>query len=330
MSWGAPLWFWAFSIIPFLLGLNIYRWSSKKTPSLFFSNVKSLQELPKTWKTYGIWLVPILEYATLSLLIIALARPQLKNTVVERNAEGIDIVLVLDLSTSMRAEDLKPNRFDAAKRVAIQFIEKRKTDRVGLVAFAAQTFTVCPPTLDYDLLKSLLSDVKMGLVEDGTAIGMGLANAVNRLKESEAKSRVIILLTDGQNNAGEIDPVTAADLANSYNIKVYTIGAGSRGTAPYPIDDPIFGRRYQNVKVDIDEEMLSKIAEVTGGKYFRATNTESLRRVYQEIDAFERTKVDEIIYTDYTDLYEKYIIYAMLTMILSILLSKTVLRTELT
>lgn len=329
MIWANPEWFWALLILPFLIGLYIYRIIGKQNPVLFFSNTKSLSGLPKTWKSFAIYLVPILQWIAIALIIIALARPQLQNTVVERNADGIDIVLVLDLSTSMRAEDLKPNRFDAAKRVAIQFIDKRKTDRIGLVSFAAQSFTVCPPTLDYELLKKLLMDVKMGVIEDGTAIGMGIATAVNRLKESKAKSKVIILLTDGQNNAGEIDPVTAADLAKSFGIKVYTVGAGTRGTAPYPIDDPIFGPRYQNVRVDIDEEMLTKIAEVTNGKYYRAVNTEGLAKVYDEIDKLERTKVDELIYTDYQDLYERYLLWAGLLWITSLVLSKSVLRTEL-
>ncbi|TNE71667.1 VWA domain-containing protein [bacterium] len=329
MTWANPEWFWALLILPLIAGLDVYRFFKQKNPVLFFSNAASIEKLPVTWRTFGRWLIPIVQLVAIALLIVALARPQLQNTVVERNAEGIDIMLVLDLSTSMRAEDLKPNRFDAAKRVAIQFIDKRTSDRIGLVAFAAQSFTVCPPSLDYDLLKKLLQDVKMGVIDDGTAIGMGLATAVNRLKESDAKSRVIILLTDGQNNSGEIDPVTAADLAQSYGIKVYTIGAGTRGTAPYPIDDPIFGRRYQNVKVDIDEEMLTKIAEVTGGKYYRAVNTESLAEVYNQIDALERTKVDELIYTDYEDLYERYLLGALFLWIAAYVLSKTVLKTEL-
>ena len=326
--WANPLWFWAFLLIPVIIGLNVYRSLAKKNPYIQFSNSTSFDELPYTWRSFAIYLIPIIQISALSLLTLALARPQLQNTVVERNAEGIDIMMVLDLSTSMRAEDLKPNRFDAAKRVATQFVDKRTSDRIGIVVFAAQSFTVCPPSLDYELIKKLLLDVKMGVVEDGTAIGMGLANAVNRLKDSRATSRVIILLTDGQNNAGEIDPVTAVDLAKSYGIRVYTIGAGTRGTAPYPIDDPIFGRRYQNVKVDIDEDMLTKIAQLTGGKYFRAVNTESLANVYQEIDLLEKTVVDELIYTDYEDLYERYLLGAVIAWLISFVLSKTILRTE--
>ena len=241
-----------------------------------------------------------------------MARPQEQLTTVERNAEGIDIVMALDISSSMKAEDLKPNRFEAARMVAKDFIDQRLSDRIGLVSFAMQSFTVCPPTLDYRLLKELIEEVEMGVIQDGTAIGMGIATSVNRLKDSEAKSKVIILLTDGQNNAGEIDPVTAADLALAYDIKIYTIGAGTRGTAPYPVDDPIFGRRYRNIQVDIDEDMLKKVAQLTGGKYYRATDTQELVSIYAEIDELERTKVEEIIYTDYTDLYPMYLGFSLL------------------
>ena len=259
-------------------------------------------------------------------MVLALARPQNKLTTIERNAEGIDIVLVLDMSSSMKAEDLKPNRFEAARQVAKNFIDKRISDRIGLVTFAMKSFTVCPPTLDYKLLQQLLDDVNMGIIEDGTAIGMGIATAINRLKDSEAKSKIIILLTDGQNNAGEIDPVTAADLAVTYKIKIYTIGAGTRGTAPYPVQDPIFGRRYQNVQVNIDEDMLSKVAGLTGGKYYRATDTDQLFSIYDEIDQLERTKVDEIIYTDYKDLYPKYIGISLLFFCVGFLIDKLWLR----
>tara|TARA_B100001248_G_scaffold245754_1_gene215843 strand:- start:176 stop:988 length:813 start_codon:yes stop_codon:yes gene_type:complete len=262
----------------------------------------------------------------LASLIYALARPQEKLTTVERNAEGIDIVLALDISSSMKAEDLKPNRFEAAREVAKEFIDQRISDRIGLVSFAMQSFTVCPPTLDYRLLKELIDEVEMGVIQDGTAIGMGIATSVNRLKNSEAKSKVIILLTDGQNNAGEIDPVTSADLALAYDIKIYTIGAGTRGTAPYPVDDPIFGRRYRNIQVDIDEDMLESVAESTGGKYYRATDSQELLRIYQEIDALERTKVEEIIYTDFTDLYPIHLALSLLFMTSYFLLKQFVLR----
>lgn len=307
MEWANPEWFWALILVPVLIGTYLYRVLANKRASLTFSSLSSVQGLSGNWKAHLHWLVAFMVWAGLVFLIIALARPQEHLTTIERNAEGIDIVLVLDMSSSMRAEDLQPNRFEAAREVAKEFVEGRISDRIGLVTFAMKSFTVVPPTLDYTLLKQLIDDLQMGMIEDGTAIGMGIATAINRLKDSETKSKVIILLTDGQNNAGEIDPVTAADLALTYGIKIYTIGAGTRGTAPYPIQDPIFGRRYQNIPVNIDEEMLSSVAKLTGGKYYRATDTEELRQIYKEIDELERSKVEELIYTDYKDLYPLYL-----------------------
>lgn len=325
MEYANPQWFWALLILPVLIGWYIYQYFFNKQVSLTFSSLNLLDDLPGNWKAHLHWVQAGLIWTGIALLIIALARPQERLTTVERNAEGIDIVMVLDMSTSMRAEDLKPNRFEAAREVAKDFVDKRNTDRIGLVSFAMKSFTVVPPTLDYRLLKDLIDDLEMGIIEDGTAIGMGIATAVNRLKESEAESKVIILLTDGQNNAGEIDPVTAADLALTYGIKIYTIGAGTRGTAPYPIQDPIFGRRYQNIQVDIDEEMLTSVAELTGGRYFRATDTEQLENIYDEIDELEKTEVQELIYTDYKDLYSVYLGWSLGLLFLSFLMKKTIL-----
>ncbi|MDX1638227.1 MAG: VWA domain-containing protein [Balneolaceae bacterium] len=329
MTWANPEWFWLLALVPLLIALQVWRRYRHQEPSLTFSDVSDLEELPGNWRSYGVWLAPAFYWIAYALIVMALARPQFQNTTVERNAEGIDIVMALDISTSMKAEDLKPNRFEAARNVAIDFIDKRISDRIGLVAFARKSFTVVPPTLDYDLLKRLLNDVQMGIVEDGTAIGMGIATAVNRLKESRAESKVIILLTDGQNNSGEIDPVTAADLAVTYGVKIYTIGAGTRGTAPYPVQDPVFGTRYQNVKVDIDEEMLTRIAEMTDGEYFRATNTERLQEIYDRIDELEKTEIEELIYTDYTDLYPRFLIPAFILLILGLVCDKILFRTEL-
>lgn len=324
MEYANPQWFWALAVLPVLIGLYLYRYFAGKRAAFTFSSLDLLQDMPGNWKSHLHWLQAILLWSGIALIIIALARPQERLTTIERNAEGIDIVLVMDLSTSMRAEDLKPNRFEAARKVAKDFVDKRISDRIGLVAFAMKSFTVVPPTLDYRLLKNLIDELEMGIIEDGTAIGMGLATAINRLKESTARSKVIILLTDGQNNAGQIDPVTAADLAVTYDIKIYTIGAGTRGTAPYPVQDPIFGRRYQNIEVNIDEEMLSRVAELTGGQYFRATDTDQLAQIYDEIDALEKTEVEELIYTDYTDLYGTYLGAALICLILSFIMSRTV------
>lgn len=325
MEFANPEWFWALLVLPILIGVYLYRYFNKKRTTLTFSSLDLLDDLPGNWKSHLHWVQAFLIWAGITLLIIALARPQERLTTVERNAEGIDIVMVLDMSTSMRAEDLKPNRFEAAREVAKDFVDKRNSDRIGLVTFAMQSFTVVPPTLDYRLLKDLINDLEMGIIEDGTAIGMGISTAINRLKESQAESKVIILLTDGQNNAGEIDPVTAADLALTYDIKIYTIGAGTRGTAPYPIQDPIFGRRYQNIEVNIDEEMLTSVAELTGGRYFRATDSDELESIYEEIDELETTEVDELIYTDYKDLYTFYLAWSFGLLFLSFILNKTLL-----
>ena len=326
MEFANPQWFWALLILPIVIGLYFYRYFAHRQATISFSSLALLEDLPGNWKAHLHWLQATSLWLGIGFLIVALARPQERLTTVERNAEGIDIVLVLDISTSMRAEDLKPNRFEAARNVAKNFVDKRNSDRIGLVAFAGKSFTVVPPTLDYRLLKSLLDDLEMGAIEDGTAIGMGIATAINRLKESEAESKVIILLTDGQNNAGEIDPVTAADLAATYGIKIYTIGAGTRGTAPYPIQDPIFGRRYQNIQVNIDEKMLTEVANLTGGKYFRATDSEQLENIYAEIDQLEKSKVEELIYTDYKDLYARYLGLSIAFIFLSFILGKTVLH----
>lgn len=327
MSWANPEWLWLLVLIPVLIGVTLWRHFKKSQPKLTFSQLPS-GKITRGWRTYGIWLAPLLKWGAIALAILALARPQLKNTTVERHAEGIDIVLVLDISTSMRAEDLKPNRFQAARKVAISFINNRRSDRIGLVAFAGNSYTVVPPTLDYDLLKKLLMEVKMGVIKDGTAIGMGIATAVNRLKNSKAKSKVIVLYTDGQNNAGKIDPVTAADLASSFGIKIYTIGVGTHGTAPYPVHSPIFGTRYQQVEVNIDEEMLTQIAQMTGGQYFRATDNEALQEIYDHINDLETTKIEEIIYTETKDVYLRFLLPALLLLIGAVACDKMLFRTR--
>ena len=239
----------------------------------------------------------------LTAFIIAFARPQSGVTGEDVRTEGIDILMVLDLSSSMLAEDLEPNRIEAAKRAASEFVKGRRNDRIGLVVFAGQAYTQCPLTLDYQILESLLTDLEVGLIEDGTAIGMGLATAVNRLGESEARSKVVILLTDGRNNRGEIDPVTAAQLAQTLGLRVYSIAVGTHGEARFPIDDPVFGRRYVRMRVEIDEETLKKVADLTGGRYFRATDSDSLQEIYREIDQLEKTEIEVEKYTRYGELF---------------------------
>jgi len=271
-------------------------------------------------------LPPALRYGALILGILALARPQDHNVVEERYAEGVDIMLVLDTSTSMRAQDFSPNRFEAAREVASEFVRDRTSDRVGLVVFAAKAFTQTPLTLDYDFLLRMLEEVEVGVIEDGTAIGTAVAMAVNRLKESTAESKVIILLTDGQNNRGEIDPVTASDVAETMDVRIYSIGVGAYGEAPFLFDDPFGGQRRRMVPVELDEKMLMTVAENTGGKYFRATNKQALRDIYDEIGELEKTKIEERVYTDYQERYTLFLLPAFGLLLLELLLSNTRLR----
>jgi Ca-activated chloride channel family protein len=239
--------------------------------------------------------------------------------------EGIDIILAMDVSTSMLAEDLKPNRIEAAKQTAMKFIDARISDRIGLVVFSGDSFTQCPPTIDHIVVKNLLKTIKSGMIEDGTAIGMGLATSVSRLKDSKAKSKVIILLTDGINNTGFISPQTAAEIAHTFSIKAYTIGVGTMGTAPYPFQTP-FGVQYQNVDVKIDEATLKEISGITGGKYFRATNTKSLQEIYKEIDKMEKSKIDVAYFTKRTEEYLNYALAGFVFIFLSIFLNYTTFR----
>jgi len=315
MSWSNPEYFWLLILVPIYIGYVIWRHFFKKRASITFSSTSIFDGMPGNYKAKLVWLTPLLYAGAFSLLVTAMARPQLQNTTVEQKVEGIDIMLSIDISSSMLAEDLKPNRLLASKEIAANFIDARSNDRIGIGVFARESFTVVPPTIDHNLAREMLETVDIGMVRDGTAIGVGIATAINRLRNSDAESRVIILLTDGMNNAGEIDPITAGELAAVYGIRVYTMGIGSRGTAPYPIDDPVFGRRYQNVEVNIDEEMLQQIADHTGGKYFRATTTDELSDIYREIDQLETTEIEEILYRDYQDQYGAWLLAGILVLI---------------
>jgi len=276
------------------------------------------------WKRYGKLALRLL---VLSLVVLALARPQTGRSQHTEYAEAVDIMLVLDTSGSMQAQDFEPkNRLFVAKEVIKEFIAKRTTDRIGLVVFAADAVTQCPLTLDYGLLTKLVDQVDFGILDDGTAIGMGLASACNRMQASEAKSKVIVLLTDGQNNAGMVDPATAARVAQSLGIKVYTIGVGTRGRAPIPIDDPVFGRRLISVDVDIDEVTLKKIADLTGGEYFRATDRQELEQIYAKIDQLERTKVASETFVEYTERFKWLLLPALGLLILELGLEQSILR----
>jgi len=256
----------------------------------------------------------VIRLALVAVIIIILARPQSTNRWENVTTEGIDIIIALDISSSMLAQDLQPNRLDASKDVAIEFISGRAYDRMGLVVYSGESFTQCPLTTDHAVLINLFQDIESGMIEDGTAIGMGLATAVARLKDSRALSKVVILLTDGVNNMGSIAPVTAADIASSFGIRVYTIGVGTNGMAPVPVQTP-YGTRIQNVQVEIDEEVLMRIADITGGKYFRATNNQKLLEIYQEIDAMEKSKIDV---KEYSKKQEEYMSFGLLSLLLLI------------
>ena len=262
----------------------------------------------------------------LTAFVVAFARPQSGVTGETVTTEGIDIVLALDLSSSMLAEDLEPNRLAAAKQVAADFVRGRRNDRIGLVVFAGDAFTQAPLTLDYGVVTTLIDELEVGIIEDGTAIGMGLATAVKRLQGSDAESKVIVLLTDGRNNRGEIDPVTAAQMAQALGVRIYAIGAGTQGTARVPVDGPFFGTRYAQMRVDIDEPTLKQTAALTGGRYFRATDREGLERIYEEIDALETTEIEVEQFTRYGELFHVPLLFGLGVLLLEAGLGRTVLR----
>jgi len=297
----------------------------KRYATLQVSNSFAFEGLKRSWKNRLEHVPFILRMMAFVLIILVLCRPQSSNSFQNVTTEGINIVIALDISSSMLAEDLRPNRLEAAKKVASNFISGRPNDNIGLVLFAAESFTQCPLTTDHTVLLNLFGSIKSGLIEDGTAIGLGLANAVSRIKDSQAKSKVIILLTDGSNNRGDIDPITAAEIAKTFGIRVYTIGVGRKGKAPYPFQTA-YGIQYQNIDVDIDEPPLRQIAQTTGGEFYRATSTNSLSSIYQKIDQLEKTKMNVHEYSKKHEEYRIFAIGALLMLLLEILLRNTTLR----
>ncbi|MCH7782989.1 VWA domain-containing protein [candidate division KSB1 bacterium] len=295
--------------------------------SVRFSNLEVLNSLNPSRKQRFRHILIALRMLTITLVVIALARPQSSIDGQEILTEGIDIILTLDVSSSMKAIDFKPsNRLEAAKMVASDFIQGRTNDRIGMVVFAGRSYTQCPLTLDYGILLSFLESIEIGMVEDGTAIGMAIANSVNRLRESKAKSKVVILLTDGKNNRGELDPITASQIARAMGVKIYTIGMGKQGTVMYPVDDPVFGRRLVPMQADIDEPVLLQIAENTGGSYFRATDEQKLKEIFDQIGEMEKTEIEIKEYTQYAELFEWYAIPAFILFLLEIILANTIFR----
>lgn len=319
---------WALLIIPVLIGWHIWRFW-KDRPTVSYSNSSWLEEAGNN-KTWLIHLVFGLRTLAIALMIVGLARPQSSTKLQSITTEGIDIVLAMDISSSMLARDFDPNRLEAAKSVAIDFIKGRPNDRIGLVVYSGESFTQCPLTTDHDKLINLMSELKNGMIKDGTAIGMGLANAVNRLKESNAKSKVVILLTDGENTAGSIAPVTAAEIAATYGVRVYTIGVGTKGMAPMPYPDALGRISYQNAPVNIDEESLEEIADITDGQYFRATDNEKLEDIYQEIDTLEKTIIEETQFEKKSEEFLPLVLWALGILIAEYLIRRFALKSAIT
>jgi Ca-activated chloride channel family protein len=320
-----PLFLYLLAVIPAMVLFYVLK-QHRATASLRMPGLEPFAEAAVTFRHYLRHVLFAFRAIAVTLLIIVLARPQATDKFQNISTEGIEIVLTLDISGSMLERDYKPDRIEASKNVAVEFISGRPYDRMGLVVFSGESFTQCPVTTDHAVLINLLREIQSGMIEDGTAIGMGLATAVNRIKDSEAKSKVIILLTDGVNNKGEIAPATAAGIAKTYGIRVYTIGVGTQGMAPYPVQTP-FGMQYQDMPVEIDEGILQEIAAATGGKYFRATDNDKLVQVYAEIDKLEKSKIDV---RQFSRKEEKYLFPALIAfflLTLEILIRNTIFRT---
>ncbi len=323
---ATPIAFVLLAVVPLLI-LWLIRYRRKRTSDIVYSDLRLIKASRPGGRIWAEFISPGVRLLGLALLIVALARPQTGNVNTETTTEGIDIILTLDISGSMKAEDFKPqNRLYVSKEVIKDFIRSRANDRIGLVVFARESFTQCPLTLDYNILLNFLDQVTFDMVEDGTAIGMAIANSCNRLKDSHAKSKVIILLTDGVNNAGEINPVTAAEIAKTLGIRIYAIGAGKPGPAPYPVDDPVFGRRYVNVENEIDEESLRQIAQLTDGKFYRAKDVDGLKKTYDEISSLETTKIETKQYLQFKELYMYLLTLGFGLILIEVVISQTRFR----
>ncbi|MCQ2370208.1 MAG: VWA domain-containing protein [Paludibacteraceae bacterium] len=324
MTFANPLWFLMLILIVPVIVWYILKENTFKA-NLTISSTEAFTKMPKQAVVYLRHLPFILAVLAYTATVFALARPQTSDSWSNKTTEGIDIVMSLDISSSMLAEDLKPNRLEAAKKVAVHFIGERPNDNIGVVLFSGESFTQCPLTTNHAQLINLISGVKSGMIEDGTAIGSGLATAINRLRDSQAKSKVIILLTDGSNNRGEIAPVTAGEIAKTFGIRIYTIGVGKQGMAPYPVQTP-YGIQYHDIEVDIDEPTLQQIAQVTGGKYFRATDNKSLEQIYEDIDKLEKSIINVSEFSQKEELFHWFALVAVLCIVAEVVLKNTKLR----
>ena len=326
MEFRTPLFLW---IIPLVVGGLVWAFFHRRPGAFLFPADVLLEGIRPTLKVRLRHAPFFLRLVVLTLVLFALAGPRSPLEGGRVHVEGVDIVLLVDSSTSMAAEDFtlkgqRANRLEAVKRVVAEFVEKRKDDRLGLIAFAGRPYTVCPLTVDHAWLLTNLERLQFGLMEDGTAIGSAIAAGVNRLRDSKAKSRVLVLLTDGMNNAGSVHPHQAMEIARTLGVRIYTIGAGTRGMAPYPVQD-IFGRSgYQNIPTEIDEKILEEIAEGTGGQYFRATDTASLQEIYDKIDLLEKTEYEDVTYREYRELFSVFLIAALGVLLIEVLLARTV------
>ena len=325
MEFANPHILWLLTVLVPLAACYVVR-TLRGGAAVDISTVEGLEKAPRTARYWLRHLPFVLRCAAVALIVVALARPQSAEHNTRTDAEGIDIVMALDVSTSMLARDFNPDRITAAKEVAAEFIADRISDRIGLVVFAGESLTQSPLTTDRATLQTLLARVRSGLIEDGTAIGNGLATAINRLRESDAKSKVVILLTDGVNNRGQISPLTAAQIARDYGIRVYTIGVGKRGKAPYPVVDPFGNTSFMQIEVEIDEDMLRKIADETGGKYFRATDKRKLKEIYDEIDTLEKVKVEVQQFTVLHEEYLPWLLWALLLLAAEFLINMLIIK----
>lgn len=318
---------WCLLLLLLLIPIIVWYVMKQKTAqaAMNVSTTEAFDKMPRTYKVYLRHIVFILRLVAIAALIVIIARPMRKDSWQKSSTEGVDVVVALDISGSMLSRDFSPNRLEAAKGVAAQFIAGRQYDNIGLVVFAGEGFTMCPMTTDHAVLLNLLKDVDCGMLVDGTAVGDGLATAVNRIKEGPAKSKTIILLTDGTNNAGIVDPITAAEIARSYDARIYTIGVGTKGNAPSPVMTP-YGIQYHNMPVEIDEDKLRQIASIGDGKYFRATDENALKSVFAEIDRMEKTKLSVQQFSRREEAYMPWAVLAMLCLAVEILLRNTLLR----
>jgi len=324
VTFAYPIVLWFLLLIPVII-YWYWKKQNKVTPDFNFSSLQIFSRAPKTLKEKLANIPAWLRILSIAFFIVAAARPQSFSSGENVYTEGIDIAMLLDISGSMLAEDFKPNRVEAAKKVIDDFIAGRTNDKIGLVVFSGESFTQCPLTIDYSVLRNLLKEIHTGMIEDGTAIGNAIANGVKRLKDSKSKSKVMILLTDGVNNRGEIDPLTAAQIAQKFGIRIYTVGVGTIGDAPYPFQTP-FGIRYQMVPVEIDENILKQISSITGGKYFRATDNRKLVQIYEEIDRLEKTRAEITSYRNAKELFYSWAFIGLFLLLADVGLSRTYLR----